>query len=83
MNTALSLGYKSYPQEVVVMETTRNAGSCCGHHGATSAHAHRTAAVQAVLQLLAVLTAKGRFCSVQKGDAPRKLPIFPVLVAGL
>ena len=44
MNTALSLGYKSYPQEVVVMETTRNAGSCCGHHGATSAPAHRTAA---------------------------------------
>ena len=35
---------KSYPQEVVVMETTRNAGSCCGHHGATSAPAHRTAA---------------------------------------
>lgn len=26
------------------METTRNAGSCCGHHGATSAPAHRTAA---------------------------------------
>ena len=26
------------------METIRNAGSCCGHHGATSAPAHRTAA---------------------------------------
>lgn len=44
VNTALSLGYKSYPQEVVVMETTRNHGSCCGHHGAASAPAHRTAA---------------------------------------